>query len=631
MPKSSKKKKDKAADFTKARLKLGKGKQQPSNVIDTSFKARYAILGLRELFEVHWDVLESNMSAFVGAIVRLIGDEENLVPHSHLLLLYTTSAQTHIFPEIRIDAVRFLDIFLEKIPEVLVNGLNHTVKGHGQRILDGYLGLLNAGPVQATSSASVTLTPASKYVVLNSLSTFLRHALRTSEAKSPFPEASSSLSKPSLAWYLKPAFENEGAFLEFEKKLSPWRSSSSVPSIRQPWKEVVEDEDIDDDFLAPTSTLVDLQSNQIWTLQNVIDTASKSASEVPTSTNETSFIEQLARTLHSSLVAIFLDYAPLAFSPSGSPSETETGLVITVVQLVRTLYQAIVQKSDKVADARVQELEALLGFMAPYFPAESTGKNIKFVQFVDTYNLVYCELVSFLLITTSRQPSRAPSARRYKTKSPVKLHLRNFWEAGGVGEFIDEKLQGRSGNSGISAPINSSAYSDFLPTIWTFINEFATPSGEDNEGGSNAILLALLDHATKMSSKAASKRLTIDFVARLILASCSPLLRVLQSRSILIEAETITQLQARMAPYFKFNHAVRGGVSGPYCKLPPGSPLRRLVLDMVSVLLLRGWGKSAKMTNSETSRNLVLAVNDAVEGTAEHKYWEHDENKRVKA
>ncbi|KAG2023409.1 hypothetical protein CC2G_001066 [Coprinopsis cinerea AmutBmut pab1-1] len=597
MPKSSKKKKDKAADFTKARLKLGKGKQQPSNVIDTSFKARSialptqsivvekdastpltkrhlsftdlishlrhhnatvrrdAILGLRELFEVHWDVLESNMSAFVGAIVRLIGDEdsdvrktllqffnwlipriptENLVPHSHLLLLYTTSAQTHIFPEIRIDAVRFLDIFLEKIPEVLVNGLNHTVKGHGQRILDGYLGLLNAGtkfggnegPVQATSSASVTLTPASKYVVLNSLSTFLRHALRTSEAKSPFPEASSSLSKPSLAWYLKPAFENEGAFLEFEKKLSPWRSSSSVPSIRQPWKEVVEDEDIDDDFLAPTSTLVDLQSNQIWTLQNVIDTASKSASEVPTSTNETSFIEQLARTLHSSLVAIFLDYAPLAFSPSGSPSETETGLVITVVQLVRTLYQAIVQKSDKVADARVQELEALLGFMAPYFPAESTGKNIKFVQFVDTYNLVYCELVSFLLITTSRQPLRAPSARRYKTKSPVKLHLRNFWEAGGVGEFIDEKLQGRSGNSGISAPINSSAYSDFLPTIWTFINEFATPSGEDNEGGSNAILLALLDHATKMSSKAASKRLTIDFVARLILASCSRMLRV---------------------------------------------------------------------------------------------------------
>jgi pre-rRNA-processing protein IPI1 len=40
MPKATKKKKEKAADFSKAKLKLGKGKKVPSNVIDTSFKAR---------------------------------------------------------------------------------------------------------------------------------------------------------------------------------------------------------------------------------------------------------------------------------------------------------------------------------------------------------------------------------------------------------------------------------------------------------------------------------------------------------------------------------------------------------------------------------------------------------------
>jgi hypothetical protein len=40
MPKASKKRKDKAADFAKAKLKLGKGKQLPNNAIDTSFKAR---------------------------------------------------------------------------------------------------------------------------------------------------------------------------------------------------------------------------------------------------------------------------------------------------------------------------------------------------------------------------------------------------------------------------------------------------------------------------------------------------------------------------------------------------------------------------------------------------------------
>ena len=40
MPKATKKRKQKAADFSKAKLKLGKGKQVASNVIDTSFKAR---------------------------------------------------------------------------------------------------------------------------------------------------------------------------------------------------------------------------------------------------------------------------------------------------------------------------------------------------------------------------------------------------------------------------------------------------------------------------------------------------------------------------------------------------------------------------------------------------------------
>jgi pre-rRNA-processing protein IPI1 len=61
-----------------------------------------------------------------------------------LLLLFATSAQTHIFPEIRIDAVRFLDIFLECIPEAVIAGWCEN-QGHGSRVLSGYLGILNAG------------------------------------------------------------------------------------------------------------------------------------------------------------------------------------------------------------------------------------------------------------------------------------------------------------------------------------------------------------------------------------------------------------------------------------------------------------------------------------------------------
>lgn len=71
--------------------------------------------------------------------------QDDILPHAGLLLLFTTSAQTHIFPEIRLDAVRFLDVFLERIPQIVVTGWFDATSAHGARVLDGYLGLLSAG------------------------------------------------------------------------------------------------------------------------------------------------------------------------------------------------------------------------------------------------------------------------------------------------------------------------------------------------------------------------------------------------------------------------------------------------------------------------------------------------------
>ncbi|CAG8744824.1 17600_t:CDS:2, partial [Acaulospora colombiana] len=47
--------------------------------------------------------------------------------------------QTHIFPEIRVDAIKVLELLLDVIPEVVVS---QGSSGHGERVLNGYLGLL---------------------------------------------------------------------------------------------------------------------------------------------------------------------------------------------------------------------------------------------------------------------------------------------------------------------------------------------------------------------------------------------------------------------------------------------------------------------------------------------------------
>ena len=98
------------------------------------------------------------------------------------------------------------------------------------------------------------------------------------------------------------------------------------------------------------------------------------------------------------------------------------------------------------------------------------------------------------------------------TSSLTRRHLRKFWEAGGVGEFIQQKLEGRSTTSSIATPISQAVYLEFLPTIWAFIAKFAS-----SDSGPNLILKAALKHAVTTTSKSASKKGTIEFVSRLAL------------------------------------------------------------------------------------------------------------------
>ncbi|KAG8950685.1 hypothetical protein FRC04_007310 [Tulasnella sp. 424] len=185
-------KKKKATDFRKSKLKLGKGKQLPANATDTSFKARSialptqsiavqkdkslpatkrnltldqlviqakhysaavrkdSLLGIQELIANYPELLEPNLNTVVGATARNISDEdpavrsavyrlftqmfsalseEALIPHASVVLLHATSALSHIFAEIRVDSLQFLDLIMERAP----SSLNRS----RQRVLDG--------------------------------------------------------------------------------------------------------------------------------------------------------------------------------------------------------------------------------------------------------------------------------------------------------------------------------------------------------------------------------------------------------------------------------------------------------------------------------------------------------------
>lgn len=85
-----------------------------------------------------------------------------------------------------------------------------------------------------------------------------------------------------------------------------------------------------------------------------------------------------------------------------------------------------------------------------------------------------------------------------------------------VSDYVIRRLRGQSDSpSQIGHVLGASAYVSLLPTIWALINK---PLPRDTT--TNEVLCTVIDHALKLSSKSPCKRLTIEFVARLILV-CS--------------------------------------------------------------------------------------------------------------
>ncbi|GJN89418.1 hypothetical protein Rhopal_002398-T1 [Rhodotorula paludigena] len=186
VPKSTKHKKERQADFTKAKLKLGKGKQVANNATDTSFSAksialpsqslsatpkgapvsrrnltlpellvqsrhysvptrREALHEMHQLVVAHPFLLQQHLLALVTCLSHLVGDESlsvraaarTLLAHvadtlprasfvsvSPAIVLFTLSALSSLEDIVRVDALKVLDLLLAVIPDELTRGFD---------------------------------------------------------------------------------------------------------------------------------------------------------------------------------------------------------------------------------------------------------------------------------------------------------------------------------------------------------------------------------------------------------------------------------------------------------------------------------------------------------------------------
>ncbi|KZS93404.1 hypothetical protein SISNIDRAFT_485656 [Sistotremastrum niveocremeum HHB9708] len=706
MPKATKKKKEKAADFTKAKLKIGKGKKAASNSVDTSFKARSiavpsqnsltknnddtpttkrnlsvadlllhlkhhnattrkdAILGLREILEAYPHLVPSELANILSVSVRLVVDEDAsvrrtliafyahllpnvpsslLVPHIPLLLLFTTSAQSHIFPEIRVDAVKLVDILLDIAPDAVCKGWESVVgpnssalsgtEGHaGQRVLDGCLGLLSVGERKGQQvnadkmvpTSGISLASTSKLSVLTSLSTFLRHALQRPDTYG------SSDSTDIPTWYFASSFSSQRDFRSFLRLVRPSNQSRKNTEADFIWQERIVAEEPAEDFCSFFSLAKATTIN--WSIADISvgQVENESLGESGPSGHPAT---ELAYRLQPLLTSTLLDCAPVVFAPShSSPPETELNLILNSARIVQALYSAVFENCVP-GDVRLrqgsEELLSYIGYMSPYFPFGDNAfdrRDIKVELIFQELNVIYCELVSLLLLGDEESSKKDQKGNRKgkRAEDALDAHVTR------AAEFVLQWLEVETVGTPSRMSLTGTAYMSLLPTLWSLLGSGRLESSSRiSKTVSDSILRAVVKQSSKASASSAVKRVSIQFIAHILLLQTIQgrrkhekenvniwqewilglprvlwelgsnnaaltetilllILRLFQRRSVHLSGEVIDQLCARLVPYFTIQHPTRGSLPGPFWKLSAstGGEAKRLVLHVAKVLLL---------------------------------------------
>lgn len=136
-------------------------------------------------------------------------------------------------------------------------------------------------------------------------------------------------------------------------------------------------------------------------------------------------------------------------------------------------------------------------------------------------SVIYCELTSLLVLVSHQSGTRniihrgnRLRAPRYKPLSPLKSR---FSQADLVESYVIRLLQGDGGSGAqLPRPISAVVYTALLPTIWALLNQ---GSGQQPEKEPSSVLMAVLGHAMRTTPGSAVKRLTVEFVGRLLLVS----------------------------------------------------------------------------------------------------------------
>ncbi|PKY21581.1 hypothetical protein RhiirB3_525130 [Rhizophagus irregularis] len=584
MPKKSKhKKKAQQEDFKKPKLKVGKKKQQASNFTDTSFKSRAislpsqsitedksneitnsrnltlnelltqlkhynsgmrkdAIIGLKDFFRVNPHILSQSLSLVVNSLLRLLIDDNKFVrttllsffteffipmekselrPFLPILIIYTCSAITHIYEDIRADSIKFMELWLNIAPDIIVDGF-------WQRVVPNYIGLLTTDSnTIVTNSASSIVTP-----LTNSQNQFWSHEVKI-EILSSFYK----LLKYGL-------IDDDDDSMQFKQNVSiDWEQVhgkvellpphplrlSLLPHLSQSKSKYT----MQLNLFNNSSSLIAENKNERINISKILsrNETNKNIEEnfdVSTVQGRLSGAKDLLSVINPILLAIWLDTAP---SILGTISINQNSHSLKIIHLVLKImvvlwrstirYELINQEfTDK--QWIESQLKQLLKHYVVYFPFGAESMSIhdeKVESTLQEMNLIFCELTSFFLkISTlknkemdSNNDKKSSHKKRKRAEVSNSSESQPLWIEQVV-EYILHAL-GFESNKALMTSSTSDFKADHLKTLLPTIKSLLNCLEDDKQ---ESIFKAILDYSKRCRSQS-TKRIFIDFISKLLM------------------------------------------------------------------------------------------------------------------
>ncbi|CEP16803.1 hypothetical protein [Parasitella parasitica] len=490
-----------------------------------------ALSGLTEICTTHPALLVSSLGLVVNGLLKLFVDDDRdvrkatlnylkstfvdidrveLQPFMPLLIIYTCSAMTHIFEDVRLDAIKLMDLWIQIAPNVIVSKFWTRVTGNYMSLLTVDSNSISNNNTSSTSTDATT-TASVKAAVSKSHLHIHKNKMGLFTSLSQFLKAGLSEHDRDNYWFLLNYLDNKRARDAFKIKMSQYHTvdmskvavwDSKHKNQFTPAHAMVASVA---PYLSKGATLATYSQLQLFESSGPknhsggnIASSFTAASGGQTATfdinnNEFSVedrlgnIKQLIETFQPILLASWLEAAPSVFISTSTISMTPAlELLHEILKLSLVLWRAMVGSeiiSTLPKDWLNKQLHLLLKHFTVYFPygADSFGnRGSKVDDMLQEMNIMLCELTSLYLLARTMQFNNAfqvkisehPSKKR-KTVTAEEEKDDNLpeWAETVVGHVLGVLGLDAAGNSvSTNSSFRTENLVSLLPAIWGFLN-----------------------------------------------------------------------------------------------------------------------------------------------------------------